>query len=219
MIILAFDTSSDFGSVALCRNGNPAREIGLERSLEHSQALFRAIDLLLSASRVGFGDIDMFVTARGPGSFTGLRIGMAAAEGLAFATGREAGAVSTLAAMAWTLGESAAWIAPLMDARRGEVYGAVFRREGNRLIEAREGAVARPQDFLDSLPSEEAVVFLGPGVKHCRSGIQMRPRWRGGRTDLLLAAAIGDMARAGHREPFEPLYLRPPAVQPPGRRA
>lgn len=214
MVILALDTSSDFGSVALLRNEEILGEVRLERSLQHSETLFRAVDLLLSGSRTWVEEVDLFVAARGPGSFTGLRVGLAAAEGLAFASGREARAYSTLAALAWQVRGTQGLIVPLMDARRGEVYGASYRSPAGDLRQVTPPRVFEPRDLLESLPAKEEVVFLGPGVKHCMSGIRTRRPWSVHEAELSLARAIGEMAGTAYREPFEPLYLRPPGVIP-----
>jgi len=212
MIILAMDTSSESGSVALALGETLAGEVRLERRLQHSETLFRSIDMLLASCRTRVGEVDVFVAARGPGSFTGLRVGMAAAEGLAFTTGRQARAISTLAALAWQVGPTPSTLAPVMDARRGEIYGALFRREDARLTEVRKAQVESPAAFLDSLPGE-GVVFLGPGVKHCTSRIQTHDAWTVYDADPYLAPALAEMTARGYEEPFEPLYLRPPGAR------
>ena len=209
MRILALDTSSERGSVALTLNGEPGGEVRLGDSVQHSERLFRSIDFLLETSGVRVEDVDLFVAARGPGSFTGLRVGLAAVEGLAFTAGRPVRAISTLAAIAWQIGPSTSPIAPLIDARRGEVYGALFRREGPGLVEVRGPGAERPDRFLGSLP-DEPVVFCGPGVKHCMAEIRMHTGWTIGKADPYLAMTLAEMAAAGHDEPFEPLYLRAP---------
>jgi len=123
-LILAVDTTHEFGSLALLRG----REL-LEETLLHSpegfgQILFGRLAELLARHASKTTDVDCFAAASGPGSFTGVRIGLAAIKGLAEATGKPAVAVSNLAAMA-TFG-SAALRAVVLDARRGEVYGAVY---------------------------------------------------------------------------------------------
>jgi tRNA threonylcarbamoyladenosine biosynthesis protein TsaB len=154
----------------------------------------------------------LFVAARGPGSFTGLRIGLAAVESLAFATGGKARAISTLTALAWTIGPSPSLIAPVFDARRHEVHGALYRRREDDLEELRSPRTEAPQVFLASLPSEP-LVLCGPGTTLCTSD-SLPESWEVNDRDAYLAPAIADMAAAGHEEPFEPLYLRAPAVQP-----
>jgi tRNA threonylcarbamoyladenosine biosynthesis protein TsaB len=213
MNILALDTSSDCGSVALSVGGERIGEVRLRSSLRHSENLFRSIEFLLAGSRLEVRDVDVFVAARGPGSFTGLRVGMAAAEGMALATGGEALAISTLAALAWQAEPPSPNVAVLIDARLGEVYGALFRRDESGLAALVSPTLGTPAAFLSRL-GEEPVVFLGPGVKHCGSQVRAHGSWTILATDPYLAPMLAEMAERGYREPFEPLYLRPPVSAP-----
>ena len=131
-LILAVDTTHEFGSLALLRG----REV-LEETLLHSpegfgQILFGRLAELLARHSCKAADLDCFAAASGPGSFTGVRIGLACVKGLAEATGKPAVAVSNLAAMA-AFG-SAALRAVVLDARRGEVYGAVYDACGAAVV-------------------------------------------------------------------------------------
>ena len=143
-------------------------EVRLANSVQHSDRLFRSIEFLLESSQIDVEDVDLFAAARGPGSFTGLRVGLAAVEGLAFTSGGKACAISTLGALAWGQGSTSSLIAPVVDARRGELYGALYRRIHHVLEEIRRPRVEDPEDFLASLPSE-AIKFCGSGVKLCTS--------------------------------------------------
>lgn len=210
MIILALDTSSECGSVALAREGALVGEVRLAGTLQHSETLFRSIDFLLTTAGARVGDIDLFAVARGPGSYTGLRVGMAAAEGLAYTTGGQTVGVSTLGALAWQVGVTEQPIAAVMDARRGEVYVALFRRSEAGLETVTPPHIERPDVLLSSLEQEQ-VVFTGPGVKHFGSRIHERESWAVVESEPWLASRITEMAGRGHAEPFSPVYLRPPA--------
>src|SRR5688572_14298429 len=129
MRILAIDTTSEFGSLALHADGETLEEVPLRAPDGFSQVLFGYIDALLRRHDWSLDSIDVFASAAGPGSFTGVRVGLTAAKGLADATGGGALAVSNLKALA-EFGSSSAR-AVVMDARRGEIYAAVYDAELN----------------------------------------------------------------------------------------
>src|SRR5882672_11442538 len=123
MRILAVDTSSVRGSACVVDGPENVGEIRLASSIQHSERLFRSVEFLFQHLPFKLADIDLFVAARGPGSFTGLRVGLAAMDAFAAAHGKMAAGVTTLEALAWKTGIDGALIAPTIDARRGEVYG------------------------------------------------------------------------------------------------
>ena len=126
MLIFAFETSAKAGSVALLDEGKLLGESYQNTGLTHSQTLLSMGEELLKNCGKQPGDVTAVAVAAGPGSFTGVRIGVAAAKG--FAWGRELPCygVSTLEAMALNLGIWQGYICPVMDARRGQVYNALF---------------------------------------------------------------------------------------------
>src|SRR5215471_18602943 len=128
MRVLAVDTSSEHGSVCVTDNGEVLGEIRLASSVQYSERLFRSIEFLFQHLNFPLNDIDIFAAARGPGSFTGLRVGIAAMEGFVAAHQKRGAGVSTLQALAWKTGLRDVRIAPMIDARRGDIYGAVYRR-------------------------------------------------------------------------------------------
>lgn len=121
MTILALDTTSEHASLALRRDGITLAELTLHSSEGYAHLIFQAIDTLLSNAGVGFEEIDCFAAASGPGSFTGVRVGLAAVKGLAAALNKPAAGISNLRALA-----SYGNLQPVIDARRGEVYTAVY---------------------------------------------------------------------------------------------
>lgn len=141
MLALAVDTTAEFGSIALGES-----EVLLHEPKGFSGALFGQIDALLAREGVALSDIDLFAGASGPGSFTGVRIGLAAIKGLAEVLGKPAIAVSNLEVLAEY--GSADLRATIIDARRGEIYGALFDRGGIQVIEE---AVIRFPKFLELL--------------------------------------------------------------------
>jgi len=123
-VILSIDTTSEFGSIALTDRDRIVEEVLMHSTDGFGHLLFGQIEMLLSRHGVSVHEMDCFAGASGPGSFTGVRIGLAAVKGLAEATGRRAVAVSSLRALA-SFG-TAALRATILDARRGEIYGALY---------------------------------------------------------------------------------------------
>jgi tRNA threonylcarbamoyladenosine biosynthesis protein TsaB len=206
MRILAVDTSSERGSVCILDKGQVLGEIRLACSVQHSERLFRSIDFLFDYVSFGLADIELFVAARGPGSFTGLRLGLAAMEGFAAAHGKPGAGVSTLEALAWKSGISDAVIAPVIDARRGEVYGGLYRRDGETLIEVEPAVVRKPEEWFGALP-DSALVFCGDGALRYREFLK-REAWSLHEMDLYLAGAVARLAESSNRGPLSPLYVR-----------
>ena len=124
MTILALDTTSQHGSLALRRDGAILSELELHSSDGYDHLIFQAITDLLRNAGVQLSEIDCFAAASGPGSFTGVRVGLAAVKGLAAALGKPVAGISNLRALA-ALGD----LTPAIDARRGEVYTAVYDAE------------------------------------------------------------------------------------------
>ena len=125
--ILALDTTSEFGSLALRSEGATSAEVALHSPEGFAHVIFPAVERLLAGAGVALGEIDCFAATSGPGSFTGVRVGLAAVKGLAEAMGKRAAGVSNLQALA-SLG-GAPLRAVLLDARRGQVYAAVYNSE------------------------------------------------------------------------------------------
>jgi tRNA threonylcarbamoyl adenosine modification protein YeaZ len=130
MLILAFDTTSPEGGVALYRDAENLGDMraGASGKVNYSVALFEITDRLLANTGLRLGDVEVFGAATGPGSFTGIRVGLAAAQGWAKAFGRPVRGVSVLEAMVEAAHPRGSVALPLLDARRGEFYGGLFRR-------------------------------------------------------------------------------------------
>ncbi len=130
VLVLAFDTTSEHGGAAIYRDREClacARNLG---SANYSVTLFQMVEGLLAQLNLGLRDIELFAVATGPGSFTGIRVGLAAAQGWAQAFGRPVRGVSVLEAMVEEARPEAVWAAPVLDARRGEFFVGLFRRDG-----------------------------------------------------------------------------------------
>jgi len=138
MLILALESSAKPASVAVCADGELLGLYFQNSGLTHSRTLLSMAESLLANLGVAAADIDMVAVSRGPGSFTGVRIGVSAAKGLAWGLGKPICGVSTLEAMARQSPESGAVLCPVMDARRGQVYNALFEWRGGALARTRE---------------------------------------------------------------------------------
>ncbi len=175
MHILAFETSAKAASVALLTGGTLLGESYQNTGLTHSQTLMVLAQDLLTQCGKAVSDIDAVAVAEGPGSFTGVRIGVAAAKG--FAWGRELPCygVSTLEAMALSLGVWEGIVCPVMDARRSQVYNALFRAEGGRLTRLTEDRAIALAELEKELKEQEIPVFLvGDGAALCYNSLQDR---------------------------------------------
>jgi tRNA threonylcarbamoyladenosine biosynthesis protein TsaB len=145
--LLALDTTGECGSIALSEGPRVIEEVPLHSPQGFAHILFDEVRCLLQRQKWTLQDIEGFASASGPGSFTGVRIGLTAAKGLAEATGRRVVAVSNLEALAWF--GTRPLRAPVFDARRGEVYGAVFDAS---LRAVREEVVMPFDSWMASLP-------------------------------------------------------------------
>lgn len=168
MLILGIDTTTLSCSTALMQDDQLLAEMTLNIRKTHSERLMPLIDSLLKESMIHVEDIDAIAVAVGPGSFTGLRIGVATARALAQGLKIPAVAVPTLEALAEVVPSPGVLICPLLDARRGEVYSALFRRKTMPPfdLEAVFEQAAQPLNaLLVQLKQEkEPVVFIGEGV-------------------------------------------------------
>lgn len=165
MKILAVDTSSAVASAALVEDDKLICEVVLNNRLTHSQTIMPIIDDVFKKSELKPSDIDVFAAASGPGSFTGLRIGVTTVKGLAHAVKKPVVGVNTLEALAYNLPFCPYIIAPIMDARREQVYNAFYRMENGDAVEITPPrAIALSECLAELKEMGEQVVFLGDGV-------------------------------------------------------
>ena len=160
MLILAFETSAKAASVALTQDGNLLGESYQNTGLTHSQTLMvMAEDLLKQCSKT-VSDLDAVAVAEGPGSFTGVRIGVAAAKGLSWGAELPCYGVSTLEAMAVSLGIYEGYVCPCMDARRNQVYNALFYVNQGKVERIREDRAIALADLKTELEQLNAPIYL-----------------------------------------------------------
>lgn len=133
MNILAVDSSAAVASVAILRDTCVLGEYFLDNGNTHSETVLPMAESLFSRLSISVDDIDLFAVSIGPGSFTGLRIGVATVKGLAFGKGKPCAGVSTLEALAYNLEGFSGILCPVMDARRGQVFTALFESDGKTI--------------------------------------------------------------------------------------
>jgi tRNA threonylcarbamoyladenosine biosynthesis protein TsaB len=174
MKILGIDTSTSCGSLGIIDDDAVVAEYALLRDETHSTRLVPAIQALLKEARLDLDEIDGIAVSLGPGSFTGLRVGLSAVKGLALAAEKPVVGVPTLDALAANLPFTPYLICPLLDARKGEVYTALYKDgEGGQVEQLTPYQVLSPLDLLEKIPLQETI-FLGDGVEAYRELIMER---------------------------------------------
>ncbi|MCB2220019.1 MAG: tRNA (adenosine(37)-N6)-threonylcarbamoyltransferase complex dimerization subunit type 1 TsaB [Bacteroidetes bacterium] len=170
-LILCIETATPICSIALVEND---KVIGIRESIRknsHAEVVTLFIDELFKEHNLKPGNLDAIVVSKGPGSYTGLRIGVSTAKGLCYATGKPLIAINTLQSMALGLAEmrqlpANAILIPMIDARRMEVYAAVYNHYGQQVRETKAEIVEK--DSYDAYLSEGQVYFFGDGASKCR---------------------------------------------------
>jgi tRNA threonylcarbamoyladenosine biosynthesis protein TsaB len=218
MLILAVDTTTPNGSVALLEDDALLGEANVESAATHSARLLRSVDFLLTALGRDVKDIDAFAVAAGPGSFTGIRIGVGVVKSLAFASGKPVAAVSTLLALAVKLAAAGPpLVCPLLDAKKEEIYAALFETRKAGLAELIPQGTYTPDAFFARLPARRVIAFAGSGLAaYCaRLPPYVRDKARFPRRSAFIAAEIGRIGCGMIREgkgvdaaSLEPFYLR-----------
>ena len=163
MKVLALETATLAGSIAIVDDTEGLiGEVGVNVKLAHSERLMPSIQWLLNASGISIRDIDVFALSIGPGSFTGLRIGLSTVKGFAFASGKPVVPVPTLDAFARTMPFCRHTVCPMLDARKKEVYAGLYRWDNNRCTKIMPETAIKPEDLLEKI--DEPVVFMGEGA-------------------------------------------------------
>ena len=225
MKILAFDGTAKAATVAVSEDDKILGLYTVDNGLTQSELLLPMAENLLSSLKLSFNDIELYATSVGPGSFTGVRIGVSLVKGLAFGRGVPCVGVSTIEALAENLSGLRGIIVPCMDARRGQVYSATFRCDGKdieRLTEDRAIALSDLAEELKQLCSE-SVYLCGDGYGVAKkalteAGVQLEET-----PELLTLENGASVARVAKRKfdngeiltdsDISPLYLRMPQAE------
>lgn len=219
MKILAFETSAKAASVALLEKGKLLGENYQNTGLTHSQTLMVMAEDMLKACGLTARDVDAVAVAAGPGSFTGVRIGVAAAKGFAWGAQLPCYGVSTLEAMARNLDVYQGYVVPAMDARRSQVYTAIFHADKGELTRLEEDMAISLAELGEKIKNFGQPVFLvGDGANLCYNTLleevpglvlpsehRMHQRAAG---VALAAQAMADRGDPGNAAELTPNYLR-----------
>jgi len=167
--ILAIESSAKAASVALTENGKLISQFFQASALTHSRTLLKMAEDLLNNLDMTLNDVDAIAVAVGPGSFTGVRIGVAAAKGLCWGGDKPVCGVSTLEAMAWhLLDREDVVICPVMDARRSQVYNAKFTARNGELIRLCPDRAISVEELISEAKNDEKIYyFVGDGANLC----------------------------------------------------
>lgn len=168
MLILAFESSAKPASAALVKGGQLLSQYMQCSALTHSRTLLPMAEDMLKNAELRLSDVDLIAVAHGPGSFTGIRIGVSTVKGLAWAAEKPCVGVSTLEAMAWHGLAVGGYICPVMDARRSQVYNALFKIENGRPVRMTEDRPIALEELAKEVTALGAPVFLiGDGAALC----------------------------------------------------
>ncbi len=225
MLILAFDSTAKAASVAVTDDERLLANTVVDNGLTHSELLLPMAEEALAKAKRSFDDVELLACNVGPGSFTGVRIGVSLVKGLAFGHNTPCAAVSTLLSLAYNLFPLEGVYAPAMDARRGQLYNAVFvcengvlcRKTPDRAIDAD----ALAEELLDY--AGRPIYLVGDGYAVARSALETRGISISLTPELLLRQNAYSTARAAHRlflkgktvsdEELSPTYLRLPQAE------
>ncbi|MGA2623074.1 MAG: tRNA (adenosine(37)-N6)-threonylcarbamoyltransferase complex dimerization subunit type 1 TsaB [Bacteroidota bacterium] len=227
MTVLAIETATAVCAVAVVADGKTRSEFELDAPRVHSEKLVALIDRALAAASVKSGAIDGIAVSIGPGSFTGLRIGLSVAKGLAYAWTKPLAAVPTLEALAWEAARSGVvhrqgLILPMIDARRDEVYVAGYRYDDGRLEENIAPQSMTMEELMPIIRDNEYIVMTGDGAGKLKEFAQGKYPEYASRISLPVgerfqcrASAVGLIGErqllngnATNLETLEPMYVK-----------
>lgn len=218
MKILSLDTSATVATVAIAEDSRILAEYTVDNKNTHSESLLPMIEAVLSSLSLKISDIDLFALSSGPGSFTGVRIGAATVKGLAFGKDTPCIEVSTLEALAYNLVIRQGLICPVMNARRSQVYTALFRSDGERLTRLMPDSALAISELDEILAKyEEPISLVGDGYDITEEALKSTslfptPSARRNQSAASVAAIAFDSFKNGRAVTSEALsvnYLRP----------
>ena len=218
-MILAFETSAKAASVAILENGKLLGESYQNTGLTHSQTLLQMAEDTLKTCGKTAADVTAVAVAAGPGSFTGVRIGVAAAKGFAWGAELPCVGVSTLEAMAESLGIWEGTVVPTMDARRAQTYTAIFQVEAGKITRMEEDMAISYEELGEKIKNCEKPIFLvGDGAQLCYNtlneqvpGLVLPPEHHRHQRAIGVALIAEKILLSGerpHGEALKPNYLR-----------
>lgn len=216
------DSTATTASVALCEDTRPIASFHIQNGNTHSETLLPMVEEILRRTKTSCEDVALFAVSAGPGSFTGVRIGVATVKGLAFGKGKPCAAVSTLEALAENLVPMGGLLCPVMNARRGQVYNAIFKvcdGKLERLTPDRAIAISELENEL--LASDLPVTLCGDGAQLTKDAFSAKaaslaPRLLLEQNAVSVAACAYRMAQRDDTVSdlqLQPVYLRLPQAE------
>lgn len=226
MKILAFDSTAKVASVAVTEGDKTLAVYSIDNGLTQSELLLPMAEDVLKSLRIDFSNIDAYAVTVGPGSFTGVRIGVSLVKGLAFGRGLPCVPVSTLEALAENLMGLPGIIVPCMDARRSQVYTAIFLSDGDRITRITEDAAIPISELYELLRvhSDKKIYLVGDGYEVTYKALtQLLLPNLSNTPELLRAQNAASVGRLAHKkldageyvtdEELSPIYLRMPQAE------
>ena len=225
MKILAFDGTAKAATVAVTDSERMLGCYTIDNGLTQSELLLPMAENLLSCLKLSFSDIELFATSVGPGSFTGVRIGVSLVKGLAFGRDIPCVGVSTLEALAENLMPLRGILVPCMDARRGQVYSATFTCDGEKIERLTEDRAISLSDLADELKKyeDENIYLSGDGYAVSRAALSSSGIRLCETPELLILENAASVARVAQKKydkgevlsdkELSPVYLRMPQAE------
>jgi len=219
--LLAVETSSSVAGVAVLRDGKLTAECYLDNRLTHSEVLMPMVERALNLAEINCAELDAFAVDVGPGSFTGVRIGVCAANGMAAALNKPVISVDALSAMAYNFPHFSGLVTPLLDARGDQIYAAAFDTESGEPEPVVCRFAGEITDFIQSFPKDSRMLFLGDGAAAHRELLLSRYpsaafapcHLNRPRAGSIAALAELKLMRGESSSSALPLYLRSPQAE------
>jgi tRNA threonylcarbamoyladenosine biosynthesis protein TsaB len=183
MLILGLDTATSWGTMALLENDQVIFEVSLRAGKGSGEYLLSLLQTLLKKAERKISDIDLITVGTGPGSYTGIRIGLAAAKGLALGTNIKVFGISTLRIIAENARRDSEWIAAMLDARHGFVYAALYQNVNQELQTIESPLYISAEDFALRLEPIPSIILCGDGSKNYQNIWERYPHFKTARTD------------------------------------
>ena len=216
--ILALDSTAEVSSVCVCEGEKLICEITVNTGNTHSQTLLPAVEQTLKMAEMSVNDIDVFACSTGPGSFTGVRIGVATVKGIAYGKNKPCVSVSTLEALAYNLVGNNGLICPVMNARRSQVYNAMFKSEDGSLTRLCDDRALAISELDEELAGKTEPIYLsGDGYEITEKGfkntkiayVPERQRYQSAYSVAQVALKKYEAGECVDDAALVPIYLRP----------
>lgn len=215
--LLAVDTATEICGVALAVDGRVRAELILNNGVTHTQSIMAAIEAVLTMTGMDIGSIDAYAVTRGPGGFTGLRIGISTVKGLSLATGKPVVGISSLEVLAHQAPSDAGLICTMMDARRNELYWTLYHRQGADVRSVLAEQVGPAEDLVEKI--DRPCYFIGNAVTQYQSDLEKKltkpAQWANHELNGIRPSVLVQLAQQRFLEGavddvrnFTPVYLR-----------